>query len=42
MMEMFNRSGSVNDNDDIYLDTLREQALSLGISLTANTSTPGS
>lgn len=31
---MFSRSNSTNDNDDIYLDTLREQALSLGISLT--------
>lgn len=34
MMDMFSRSNSTNDNDDIYLDTLREQALSLGISLT--------
>lgn len=34
MMDMFSRSNSTNDNDDIYLDTLREQALNLGICLT--------
>jgi hypothetical protein len=33
MMDMFSRSGSANDNDDIYLDTLKEQAISLGITL---------
>lgn len=42
MMEMFNRCNSVVDNDDIYLDTLREQALDIGISLANGTSTTGS
>lgn len=42
MLEMFNRNNSVNDNDDIYLDSLREQALILGITLNAGNSNPGS
>ncbi len=44
MMDMFNRCSSIIDNDDIYLDTLREQAIDLGISLNngTNTSGPGS
>lgn len=33
MAEMFNRNSAVCDNDDIYLDTLREQSISLAISL---------
>lgn len=42
MLDMFNRSNSVNDNDDIYLDSLREQALILGIALNGGNSNPGS
>ena len=42
MADMFNRNNSVSDNDDIYLDTLREQSLSLAISLNNATSAPGS
>lgn len=38
---MFNRNNSVSDNDDIYLDTLREQALTLGIQI-GGVSGPGS
>ena len=33
MTDMFNRNTSVFDNDDIYLDTLRDQAIALGISI---------
>jgi hypothetical protein len=29
MNDMFNRSSDITDNDDVYLDTLREQAISL-------------
>lgn len=36
MTDMFNRVSTVNDNDDIYLDTLREQALSLGLQISGN------
>lgn len=43
MTDMFNRNTSAVDNDDIYLDTLREQAITLGISIGSNSlSTPGS
>jgi serine/threonine protein kinase len=44
MNDMFNRNGNINDNDDIYLDTLREQAMTLEIAIgngNAN-SAPGS
>jgi hypothetical protein len=43
MTDMFNRNTSVFDNDDIYLDTLRDQAIALGISINNGvTSGPGS
>lgn len=42
MIDMFNRSNSVNDNDDIYLDSLREQAIILGITLNGGATNPGS
>ena len=41
-MDMFNRVINSIDNDDIYLDTLREQATILGIQLNNGVSAPGS
>jgi hypothetical protein len=42
MNDMFNRNNSVLDNDDIYLDTLKEQAIGLGISINTGNSAAGS
>ena len=39
MTDMFNRVNTVSDNDDIYLDTLREQAIALGIQIGNNGNT---
>lgn len=42
---MFNRNTNIIDTDDIYLDTLREQAITLQIQIgngNGNLSLPGS
>jgi hypothetical protein len=33
MNDMFTRSSTINDMDDIYLDTLREQASLLNVNI---------